>query len=244
MFTQDIPTFTAKGEQNLIGAFFDNGSPEIIGSKNESGFKSAGPFANSEGERVFNNQRPMCDIGSFAISNQNQYPAETMRWVDYFYGEEGGKLIRLGEEDVTYVENEDGSFELTELISNNPDGLNVPQAMGQYALGLAGGGCPEFVFPQYEKARLHPEGFVASAQDEEFIDVIDFVRFSFNTEEQNKLNALTADIKTYIDETKIAFVTGKTPLSEWDKYVETIEKMGQEEYVAIYQASFDRWMSL
>lgn len=241
MFTQDIPTFTAKGEQNLIGAFFDNGSPEIIGAKNSASFSNAGPMAGADGKRVFNNMRSMCDLGSFAISKENKYLPETMRWVDYWYGEEGGLLIRLGQEGVTYVKNADGSYEMTDLIKKNPDGLNVPQAMGQYAIGFAGGGCPEYIFPQYEKARLLPIAFEAAEQDRPFIGVKDFINLSFTPEEQSRLNALSADIKTYIDESRIAFVTGKMPLSNWDKYVSTIEKMGREEYVKIFQSAYDRW---
>ncbi|HML48903.1 MAG TPA: extracellular solute-binding protein, partial [Clostridia bacterium] len=93
MFTQDIPTFTAKGEQDQIGAFFHNGNPEIIGAKNMYDFVNIGPMANVDtGERVYNNIRSMCGVGAFAISNTNPYPEATVRWVDYWYSHEGDRL--------------------------------------------------------------------------------------------------------------------------------------------------------
>jgi len=37
------------------------------------------------------------------------------------------------------------------------------------------------------------------------------------------------------------FITGVEPLSNWDNYVETVQKMNTEEYVEIYQQAYDRW---
>jgi putative aldouronate transport system substrate-binding protein len=241
MFTQDIPTFTAKGEQDLIGSFFQNNSPEIIGGKNADDFQNVGPLANDEGKKSFNNVDTMCHIGAFAISNTNKYPKESVRWVDYYYGKEGDLMIRLGKEDLTYTVNEDGSYALTDLILNNPDGLNVPQAIGQHAIAFAGGACPEYIFEEYEQARLVPATFTGWDVNAEYFDVVDLVNPSFTTEEQEQLNALTADIKTYVDESKVRFITGKMSFDDWDEYVKTIEKMGLDDYVAIYQAAYDRW---
>ena len=244
MFTQDITAFTAKGEQDIIGAFFMGISSEIIGSL-QSDYGAVGPFPNEDGVRVFNHVAPAAVFnGAFAMSGTNPYPAETMRWVDYFYGQEGGELIRLGEEGVTYVVNDDGSYSYTELITKNPDGLNVPQAIGQYAIGLAGGACPEFVTEAFSKARASTDHYDAWDKYEEFYDVVDLVNFTFTPEEQERLNALTADIVTYVDESRIAFVTGKLSIEDdWDNYVSTIERMGLEEYVSIFQAAYDRWTS-
>ena len=241
MFTQDIPTFTAKGEQNIIGAFFSNNSPEIIGGKNADDFKNIGPLANDKDVRSFNNIDPMVAHGAFAISLKNEFPKESIRWVDYYYGAEGDKQIRLGKEGLTFTYSADKGYALTDLIINNPDGLNVPQAIGQYAIAFAGGGCPEFIFEEYERGRLVKSTFEGWEVNESFLNVKDLVLFTFTTDEQEKLNALTADIKTYIDESKVAYITGSMSLNDWDKYVNTLKKMGMDEYVAIYQAAYDRW---
>jgi len=37
------------------------------------------------------------------------------------------------------------------------------------------------------------------------------------------------------------FITGVEPLDNWDDYVKTIEAMGIDEYVEVYQAAYDRW---
>src|SRR5699024_5506885 len=42
--------------------------------------------------------------GAFAITSSNEYPAATMRWIDYFYGDEGSKMFFMGIEGETYEE--------------------------------------------------------------------------------------------------------------------------------------------
>ncbi|MCI9552404.1 MAG: extracellular solute-binding protein [Acutalibacter sp.] len=241
MFTQDIPTFTSKGEQDLIGAVFHNNNPEIIGAQHMDEFKAAPPLANEDGTRVFNNLGTTFGSGAFAISSTNPYPKESMRWIDYYYGEEGAKLLWLGEEGVTYIDNGDGTYAMTEYVTNNPDGLNRPQAIGQYAIGFAGGGCPVFTTEAFERARLTDACFEAWDAVMPYYQVEGLASFSYTTEEQDRLNALSADIVTYVDEMKVQFITGKQSFDQWDSYVKNIENMGLEEYVQIQQAAYERW---
>ncbi len=241
MFTQDIPTFTSKGDQDLIGAVFHNNNPEIIGAQHMDEFKAAPPLANEDGARVFNNLGTTFGSGAFAISSTNPYPKESMRWIDYYYGEEGAKLLWLGEEGVTYIDNGDGTYAMTEYVTNNPDGLNRPQAIGQYAIGFAGGGCPVFTTEAFERARLTDACFEAWDTVMPYYQVEGLASFSYTTEEQDRLNALSADIVTYVDETKVQFITGKQSFDQWDSYVKNIENMGLEEYVQIQQAAYERW---
>jgi putative aldouronate transport system substrate-binding protein len=242
MFTHDIPTFTAKGEQDLIGAFFHNANPEIIGAINQDYFVPCPAFIGKDGKpAVFNNLSLTYGLGAFAISNKNKHLPETLRWIDYYYGDEGALLLWLGEPGVTYNKNADGSFTLTDLVLKNPNGLNLPQAMGQYAIGFAGGACPVYTTESLERARLQPVVFTAYDMIEPTISIEALPLLSFTIAEQDELNALTSDIKTYIDESRIQFITGRLPLSQWDNYVRTINNMGAARYTAILQASYDRW---
>jgi putative aldouronate transport system substrate-binding protein len=241
MFTQDIPTFTAKGEQDIIGAFFTNNSPEIIGAKYTNDFITAPPPRGRSGQAIFNNIGPSFNSGGFAISNQCKYPAEAIRWIDFYYGEEGATMIWLGPEGVTWARQPDGSRRVTEFVTNNPNGLNAPQSIGQYAIGWAGGGCPAYATEELERARLPPVMFDAYDIVEPFIKVAATPRLSFTTAEQDQLNPLISDIIAYINESKVQFVTGRRPLSQWDAYVREVRNMGADRYLALYQASYDRY---
>src|SRR5699024_2489828 len=41
------------------------------------------------------------NLGAFLITSENEHPAATMRWIDYFYGDEGIKLFFMGIEGET-----------------------------------------------------------------------------------------------------------------------------------------------
>lgn len=62
-------------------------------------------------------------------------------------------------------------------------------------------------------------------------------------EEQEIVNTIEVDLKSYVEQLEARFITGVEPLSNWDKYVETIEGMNIEEYIEIYQGAYDRWAS-
>jgi len=52
---------------------------------------------------------------------------------------------------------------------------------------------------------------------------------------------LLSPIETYASEMAINFVTGQTPLSQFDAFVARMNQMGLPELLAIRQASYDRW---
>ena len=58
--------------------------------------------------------------------------------------------------------------------------------------------------------------------------------------------AAVADIEnigTYINEMTYKFITGQEPLTNFDVYMDTLQKMGMDELVALYQAAYDEFMS-
>lgn len=60
-------------------------------------------------------------------------------------------------------------------------------------------------------------------------------------EEQDKVSASATDLATYIEQMEAKFITGVEPLSNWDKFIDTIESMGIAEYVSVYQEAYDKW---
>ena len=63
----------------------------------------------------------------------------------------------------------------------------------------------------------------------------------FTEEELQRVNAITVDLQTFIEQMEAKIVVGQDPVSKWEDYVQTMNKMGVEELVGIYQAAYDRW---
>lgn len=59
--------------------------------------------------------------------------------------------------------------------------------------------------------------------------------------EQDRVNESAAEAKLYNEEMEAKFITGVEPLSNWDKYIETLNKMNIKEYTKVYQEVYDRW---
>src|SRR5699024_6931091 len=91
-----------------------------IGEEFEGGLALEGPH----GDKLYADvSHPVAFVGQFAITSENPNPAASMRWVDYFYGDEGSKFFYMGIEGETYEETDDG-VEYMDFITDDPDGLN------------------------------------------------------------------------------------------------------------------------
>lgn len=61
-------------------------------------------------------------------------------------------------------------------------------------------------------------------------------------EEQEEVGGIRgADLDTYIEQMEAKFITGAEPMSNWDKYLKTMNDMGVDKLVEIYQDAYDRW---
>ncbi|WP_165971886.1 extracellular solute-binding protein [Paenibacillus piri] len=241
VFTQELPQFLAKGTEGTVGSI-NYSNPNVVGPKYQDDYVSLPALKGPNGDHMYSPVNPTTQTqGTFAITKNNKHPEATIRWVDYFYGEEGSKFFRMGIEGETYETLPDGNVKYKELISKNPKGLSLDQAIGQYS-PWPGGGLPQLITEKFDKTGNSLPSALASAkllQPDIPKDI--FPSFLFTKEEQDRLNALSSDITTYVTESRVKFVTGAVPLSAYDNYVSTLKKMGSDEFIGIYQKAYDRY---
>lgn len=183
--------------------------------------------------------QPYPGQSSAAISTSNKHVEETVKWLDFAFSEEGGKLFNFGKEGLTY--NMDNGFhKYTDLIMNNPDKLPLSNAMAQHFRSSYGG--PFVQHPDYivQYANL-PEQQEAlelwmKPKNEMHMPIV-----TPNQEESGKYATLMADINTYKDEMFNKFVMGAEPLDNFDKFVAQLKTMGIEEAIQIQQAALERY---
>lgn len=64
----------------------------------------------------------------------------------------------------------------------------------------------------------------------------------FTEDEQYVLDNHLADIQTYYKEMEGKFITGVVDIETgWDEYCNTLEQMGVQDVIEVYQAAYDRW---
>lgn len=182
--------------------------------------------------------------GAAAITTTNEHPAETASWLDYLYTEEGKILRNFGVEGVTF-EMVNGYPTYTDLITANPDGLSLGEALAKYC--QANYQAPGIIDERYrEQYYLHP------AQKESFRVFTAFMRNALQvtlppitplSDEAIRLAAIMSEIRPYKDEYFLRFVMGQEPPDEFDRYVQQILKMGIGTAIEIQQAALNRYMS-
>lgn len=64
-----------------------------------------------------------------------------------------------------------------------------------------------------------------------------------STDEQKAATAALDDINAYIQEMFVKFIKGEEPLTNYDNYIDNLQKMGIENLIAAYQAAYDRYLA-
>lgn len=241
IFTIEHDQFIANGADNKYGSTVWYSPSEIFGKEAGEDFEGGLALEGPHGDKLYGDvSHPVAFIGQFAITDQNPNPAATMRWVDYFYGEEGAKFFYMGVEGETYEETDDG-VEYVDEITDHPDGLNIDQALVK-KLAWVGSSPPSIIMQEYFRGSESSPQAVAAGEKLE-PDFPDEVWSSFTyTNEENKILASTgSDIEKFVTEMRDKFIAGEESFDNWDDYVEKIENMGLDEYMEVQNEAYERY---
>lgn len=183
--------------------------------------------------------------GSVAITTKNKNPELSVQIMDYFYSEEGAMLKNFGVEGTTYTM-VDGQPQYTELITKNPDGLAMAQAMAKYlrcnvnAPGLCND--KRYLDQYYEYPEMKEAIKVYNEYAEESRPSNYPPQASYTSEEASEVATIMSEIDTYRNEIFVKFLLGDEPLDNWDKYVEQMNTMGLPRVLEIKQAAYERYL--
>lgn len=183
---------------------------------------------------------PFIGLGIAITSNCEDVEA-ACKWLDYHYSEEGSRLLNWGIEGVSYELDENGEEQLTDEIINNPDGLSADVALGKYAMVSQ---LEAFAKDDRVEA-IRMWNWDAQEEASKVWNETDFSNrypstVTLTAEEGSELATILSDITTYRDENVIRYIVGSESLDDYDKFVETLQKMNIERAIEIKQAAYDR----
>lgn len=241
-FSQDIAKVVSKVTSDQVGFCSYGNNNQYLG-KNRGDFVQPSALKGPNGDNYWVNINPFVQInGTFVITTANKNPQATMRWVDYLYSKEGTVLVRLGIEGKSYQKGGDGTYSLLEAIKHDPNGLTQDQALAKWAL-YSGGNMPQYATDKVDQSAAQlPETKAANATLQPNLISFDKIpRLHFSADESIRLSNYAQDIKSYINENVIKFITGQRDLSTYDQYVADLNKMNVKDYKDIYQLAYERW---
>ena len=199
-----------------------------------------------KGEKTgFGNYSPVYSgANSAALTTKNKNKELSAQVLDYFYSDEGNILANFGVGGVTFND-ENGYPRYTELITKNPDGLAMAQAMSKYMRVNTGApgytNRPEYLEQYYEFEGQKEAIKIYNANSE--LNEKNFypAAASLTPEESSEYASLLNEINTYRYEMLVKFLLGTEPIENYDKFVQTMNDLGMQRVLEIKQAAYDRY---
>lgn len=240
-FSQTDEQKKAKGKNNQVGLIPDYYAYFSYGGEPSDKHPMYQPVASSIDGTPVIPKHPGLAKGAFAISSSNPSPEATIRWIDYLYSTEGAELLAKGPEGTLwdYVNKDTHEKKWNEA----PNGEDREEYRGKLT--------PDYgiVVPGIVNEEVN-NGFTSdfdkwiTQQNEEKIlpnAKVPFPSVYLSESDQQRVSAIRSDLNTFVEQMEAKFITGQEPLSNYDKYLETANKMGADEMVKIYQAAYDQW---
>lgn len=231
--------WTADAAKDTVGAW-NWAAPDYIGESVKDNYVAINVLAGPNGDQASLTDSPVAGASSLIITKEAANPGKILEWVDYFYSEEGSEFGYLGKEGVTY-NIEDGKKVYIDEILNYKDGIGL--GAFQYVDNVYGGYFPYVELPaEVRDAAGRKETLVYDDLTEETLPSVMLPDLPATIEEANRSSSIVADIGNYVGQMRVDFVTGKKDIDkEWKTYIETLKKMGVDEYLKIKQTQYKRY---
>ncbi|UOQ91891.1 extracellular solute-binding protein [Halobacillus shinanisalinarum] len=244
-FSQTDEQKNAKGKNNQVG-LFSNWFPH---------FTLGGPSDSTDNPMMYpvkgpNVDEPVIPIstgideGQFSITNKNEHPAASIRWVDYSYDKRGSNFLHYGEEGGFWEwENKEGNIR-THL--EPPKGFESGEEYRGTLTPAYGIAAPTWFRKEDEKGWNDKFTQFTYSETEEKIRPYGQVPIPpvfLTKEESETVSRILSDLETYVVQMEAKFITGQKPLSDWGSYVKTIKDMNVDQLVDIYSEAYKRYQN-
>ena len=176
---------------------------------------------------------------TIAISQQSTKKEIAMKYIDFWFGETGSRLINYGIEGEQY-DMVDGVPTFKDSVLHNSETVLAQL----YKVGAQTG----MLFKQdfnYEKQWLNSEA-LKGIEDYEKADNFEerFPVLNYTDEEQKERSKLMTDVSTYVSEKTQKWVLGAEDCeSSFDEYIKGLEGMGVKRLIEITQTAYDRYQA-
>ncbi len=243
IFTNTFDLLSEKVASDRVGIFvcysafanlYGNLTPKGLANINSEVYSLGTPLKGPNGDQyIVRREKDGNDITG--ITKDCKQPEVALKWLDTLYADPEVIDARYwGTEGKTYTVNSKGEKEL--LMPTDGSAWSVQQY---------GGGQIALAHIQTVEGLNRPRSNVSWYIDQ-YNEVLPYFispsvpHINFNDKEQEIIDRVQTDIKTYFREMQAKFVTGATSFDEWDNYVSTMKKLGLDDFTSVYQSIYDR----
>ena len=180
-------------------------------------------------------------VGS-AVSGNCKYPELAVQLLDYLYSREGILLANYGVEGETFTYDANGEPQLTDLVINNPDGLNFAIAVIKYT--SSSDFCsildPVRNTLAYTDAQKESIDLWTKTGESHLAPGTDW-----STDAQTEYARSLSDVTAYCSTAIMQFVVGERSMDQWDSFISELEaSFGTEidRCTQLYQEAVDAYL--
>ncbi|MCM3633875.1 ABC transporter substrate-binding protein [Paenibacillus camelliae] len=242
-FTQDAAQYLAKGKTQdvTLGSYIWWEVEEVVGTDRSQDYALLSPLKGPNGDQTIgraNGGGP--GRGAFIITKANKNPEITMRWIDQQYEPYMAAQIHWGPIDVVYEKDENGKLVNLPL----PEGVSAGEFRQQVSPGA---GAPGVITIEDlgKVVDLEPRAQQRAKDLEQYYEAYmekeNYPSIFFEPEELNRINKIEPELIKYVNTQRGKFIVDGGVEEQWDSYVSTLEKMGLNELMEIYQTALDRY---
>ena len=183
----------------------------------------------------------------WGISSQCKDPVTVIKFMDYFFTEEGSDLMNWGIEGDTFTRDADGSKHFTDtVLQSELTPIGYLRSIGaQYRIGMCQDG-------DYEYATMKEDGIEANklynGHDEWFDDSLPpyldgKMALKYTSDDETEYKNILASIKPYVDEKFQSWILGVNDFdSEYDIFIKELKARGIDRALEINQKAYDTFL--
>lgn len=183
--------------------------------------------------------------GGMAVTTVCQDVEAVMKFMDWFYSDEGADMANMGwEEGVLWVYNDDGTRSVTELYQqkneNDMEYKNLLTHDGDFALCY-----PNMRYDiATEQEKTIYDMWESDTSNEAAIYYSLPQAISLTSKESEDITSALTDLSTYVETTIFSWMALEAELNDasWDEFVATCQGMRLDDIQAVYEAAYQRYL--
>ena len=231
--TDQMRTVTDSNATATYGAIITNMAAELFSVSWAENYEILMPLSYN-GTQVYRDFSGAVIRGTFAITSACREPEKMLQWVDYLYTEEGAVLASIGQEDMDYLVDGDGTWRFVETVQNHYDLFRANTL-------IEGGAVYPGVLAQDFQRRMSGSTMVQNILSQqtafdEFVK-LPFPYYTLTEEQENKITPMQNQIGYYVDMKIARWVLGEEEISDesFAAFEQTLNEMGVQDFIDFWQ---------
>lgn len=234
-------------KNDLVGVFASTNLASLPADKTDNWIAIDKALTGPAGDTMWSAVRAnFHSTGAAAIPATCSNSELALRWLDYFWTDEGTLFYHMGVEGETFVAKDDGTYDYTQAIYDEMTSGNksFDDVIATYSPYPGGSNPTVEIAPYFMGGEMAVVPAAAARSLFEYGPKEYWPSFTFTDAESDRLDSINVDIEKYCDSTTREFIKEIKPLSDWDEYVAQLESLNSTEMLSIYQAAVDRYHAL